>query len=215
MAFDLVHYFAEQMKIQKPQLLSQYSTDERDAHLNEINTLALGNLVSLWRKDENKIYQEIHSLDQLYIREVSRHLTTTSLNQSTLNKSELEQVTSDILTFQLEELKQLDETGNYKLRGMRELLLGQIEHLSGQAQDWVWSTNGLTELIGSQPIPQEALSLDETMKEFNQMVNHVHTEPHALVEATAKTPTWAKILEPVVAVSVLAVLYCALQNIFA
>jgi hypothetical protein len=37
---------------------------------------------------------------------------------------------------------------------MSELLLGQIEHLSGQAEDWVWSTQ-LNELIGSKPVEQE------------------------------------------------------------
>ncbi|MGA5989420.1 hypothetical protein ACPB4A_27575, partial [Escherichia coli] len=64
--------------------------------------------------------------------------------------------------------------------GLKELLLGQIEHLSGQADDWVWATSELTELIGSKPIEQEELSLEETMQEFNQMVNQQNTQesPH-------------------------------------
>lgn len=216
MAFDLVHYFAEQIKIQKPQLLSQYPAEERCTYLNEINTLTLGKLISLWRKDENKIYQEIHSQDQLYVQEVARHLTTSSKNQSALPKPELEQATSEILNLQLYELKQLDETGQYKQRGMRELLLGQIEHLSGQAKDWVWSTNELNELIGSQPIVQDALSLDDTMKEFNHMVNNHHTDTHEIIEPVVATvPTWAKFLEPVVALAILWILYSALTNVFA
>lgn len=216
MAFDLVHYFAEQIKSQKTQLLSQYSAEERCQILHEISLLTLGKVVSLLRKDENKIYQEIHSQDQLYIQEVSRHLTTSPHNQSILAKSELELLTSEILSFQLQELKQLDEIGNYKLSGMRELLLGQIEHLSGQAKDWVWSTNELTELIGSQPIEQEDISLDQTMKEFNQMVHQVQTDTHEVIEPTViATPTWAKIMQPVVAIIILAVLYCALNTIFA
>lgn len=216
MAFDLVQYFSEQIKSQKPQLLRQYSAEERCHILNEINILTLGRLISLWRKDEDKIYNEIHSQDQLYIQEVSRHLTTSSHNQSPLIKPELELTTSEILSFQLQELKQLDETGNYKLLGMRELLLGQVEHLSGQAKDWVWSTNELTELIGSQPIVQEDISLDQTMKEFNQMVHHVQTDTHEVVNPIViKTPTWAKIIEPAVAIVILSILYCALQTVFA
>ena len=216
MAFDLVQYFAEQIKSQKPQLLSQYSAEERCHYLNEINTLSLGRLISLWRKDEDKIYQEIHSQDPLYIQEISRHLTTSKLNQSELAKPELEQATSEMLSFQISELKQLDETGNYKQRGMRELLLGQIEHLSGQAKDWVWSTNELNELIGSQPIIEDEISLDQTMKEFNQMVSHVQNDSHEVVEpVVAQVPTWSKIVEPAVAIFVLAILYCALQTVFA
>ena len=216
MAFDLVHYFAEQIKIQKPQLLSQYSAEERCHFLREINTLTLGKLINLFRKDENKIYQEIHTQDHLYVQEVSRHLTTSSKNQSTLPKDQLEHATSEILALQLNELKQLDETGQYKLRGMRELLLGQIEHLSGQAKDWVWSTNELTELIGSQPVVQEELSLDDTMKEFNHMVNNHHADSHEVVEPVVATvPAWAKVLEPVVALAILWILYSAASNIFA
>ena len=215
MAFDLVQYFAEQIKSQKPQLLSQYSAEKRCHYLNEINTLSLGRLISLWRKDEDKIYQEIHSQDPLYIQEISRHLTTSKLNQSELAKPELEQATSEVLSFQLSELKQLDETGNYKQRGMRELLLGQIEHLSGQAKDWVWSTNELKELIGSQPIIEDKISLDQTMKEFNQMVSHVQNDSHEVVEpVVTQVPTWSKIVEPAVAIVILAILYCALQTVF-
>lgn len=216
MAFDLVQYFAEQIKSQKPQLLNQYSAEERCHYLNEINALSLGRLISLWRKDEDKIYQEIHSQDPLYIQEVSRHLTTSKQNQSELAKPELEHVTSEIMTFQLAELKQLDQTGNYKQRGMRELLFGQIEHLSGQAKDWVWSTNELNELIGSQPIIEEEISLDQTMKEFNQMVSHVQNDSHEVIEpVVTQVPTWSKIVEPAVAIFVLAILYCALQTVFA
>lgn len=216
MAFDLVQYFAEQIKSQKPQLLSQYSSDDRCAYLSEINILSLGKLISLWRKDEAKIYQEIYNQDPLYTQEVARHLTTSTKNESILAKNELEAVTSEILNFQLAELKQLDETGNYKITGMRELLLGQIEHLSGQAKDWVWSTNELTELIGSQTIEQEDISLDQTMKDFNHMVNNQHVDTHVATEtAVAPIPTWSKIVEPVVALFILSILYCAVKTVFA
>ncbi len=86
------------------------------------------------------------------------------------------------------------------------MVIGQIEHLSGQAKDWVWSTNELTELIGSQPVPEEEISLDETMKEFNQMVNvqkaDLHTDHQDVVVTETANPTWAKIAEPVVALVV-------------
>lgn len=216
MAFDLVQYFVEQIKIQKPLLLNNYPIDTKNLYLNEINALTLGKLISLWRADESKIYLEIQNQDQLYIQEVSRHLTTSPKNQSALTTQTLELLTSEILALQLKELKQLNDTGNYKISGMRELLLGQVEHLSGQAKDWVWSTNDLNELIGSQRNDQEAVSLADTMQEFNQMVHSQHHEDHAIAEPVQSVvPTWAKILEPVVALLILWFLYTALMNVFA
>ncbi len=216
MAFDLVHYFAEQIKIQKPQLLQHESIEQRQAHLFEINVLTLGKIISLWREDPQKIYQEIQSQDQLYIQEIARHLTTAIKNESELSLTEFEQCSSEILTLQFQELKQLDNTGNYGQSGLRELLLGQIEHLSGQAKDWVWSVNDLNELIGSQPIEEESVSFDETLKEFNQMVQTQKLQQEVeVVESPAVVelrPTWAKIAEPIVALAVLWVLYAALMK---
>ncbi|WP_447511977.1 hypothetical protein [Acinetobacter geminorum] len=212
MAFDLVQYFAEQIKIQKPQLLNQYPVNEKNKLIDEVNILALGKLISLWRQNDNKIYQEIKTSDPLYIQEVARHLTTSKHNQSTLKNSELEQSISEILTLQLAELNQLDETGGFGHNGLKELILGQIEHLSGQAEDWVWLTNNLNELIGSKPVEQEELSLDTTMKEFNQMVHQAqpHHEDLHIEEQTTEisVPTWSKIIAPVVALAILGYLYC-------
>lgn len=212
MAFDLVQYFAEQIKIQKPQLLNQYPVNEKNKLIDEVNILALGKLISLWRQNDNKIYQEIKTSDPLYIQEVARHLKTSKHNQSTLKNSELEQSISEILTLQLAELNQLDETGGFGHNGLKELILGQIEHLSGQAEDWVWLTNNLNELIGSKPVEQEELSLDTTMKEFNQMVHQAqpHHEDLHIEEQTTEisVPTWSKIIAPVVALAILGYLYC-------
>ncbi|TCH63540.1 hypothetical protein [Acinetobacter sp. ANC 4862] len=219
MAFDLVQYFAEQINNQKPQLLEQHSREDRKEHLLEINALVLGKLITLWRSNDKKVYQEISSPEELFIQEVARHLTTSSKNQSTLAKNELEPAVTEILRLQLAELKQLNDIGNLEVRGLRELLLGQIEHLSGQAPDWVWSTNDLSELKGSKPIVQEEISLDSTMKEFNQMVSQQHTDANkdqhntaAVVNTTV--PGWSKILEPVVAIIILWVLYCAATQMF-
>ncbi|NNH77772.1 hypothetical protein HLH17_08890 [Acinetobacter sp. ANC 5380] len=219
MAFDLVQYFAEQINNQKPQLLEQHSREDRKEHLLEINALVLGKLITLWRSNDKKVYQEISSPEELFIQEVARHLTTSSKNQSTLAKNELEPAVTEILRLQLAELKQLNDIGNLEVQGLRELLLGQIEHLSGQAPDWVWSTNDLLELKGSKPIVQEEISLDSTMKEFNQMVSQQHTDANedqhntaAVVNTTV--PGWSKILEPVVAVIILWVLYCAATQMF-
>lgn len=212
MAFDLVQYFAEQIKIQKPQLLNQYPANEKNKLIDEVNVLTLGKLISLWRQDDSKIYNEIKTADPLYIQEVARHLTTSKHNQSDLKNTELEQSISEILTLQLTELNQLDDTGGFGQNGLKELILGQVEHLSGQAKDWVWSTNHLTELIGSKPVEQEELSLDTTMKEFNQMVHQAqpsHEDLH-IEEQTIETsvPTWSKIIAPVVALAILGYLYC-------
>ena len=220
MAFDLVNYFAEQIKIQKPALLSDYPIAERNLYLKEMNILSLGKIVSLWKTDQNAVYQEIQSQDHLYIQEIARHLTTSPHNKSTLAKNDMESSYTEILSLQFAELKQLDSTGNFGKNGLGELLLGQIEHLSGHAPDWVWSTNNLKELIGSQPLVQEALSLEDTMKEFNQMVHqttdlHVITD-HTVTETTPQPmPVWGRIAEPLVALVVLWILYSAAQHIFA
>lgn len=219
MAFDLVQYFAEQIKIQKPQLLSQLQAVERTAHIEEINALTLGKIISLWRKDDDALYQEILSQDHLYSQEIARHLTTSPQNKSDLEQTMLESATTEILELQFAELKQLDTAGSLGKRGLRELVIGQIEHLSGQAKDWVWSTNELTELIGSQPTVQEEISLDETMKEFNQMVNVQTTDTHAdhpkVTVVDTVQPTWAKVAEPVVALVVLYILFEAVSKVFA
>ncbi|BCX72650.1 hypothetical protein KTJ16_11390 [Acinetobacter bereziniae] len=219
MAFDLVQYFAEQIKIQKPQLLSQLQAVERTAHIEEINALTLGKIISLWRKDDDALYQEILSQDHLYSQEIARHLTTSPQNKSDLEQTMLESATTEILELQFAELKQLDTAGSLGKRGLRELVIGQIEHLSGQAKDWVWSTNELTELIGSQPTVQEEISLDETMKEFNQMVNVQTTDTHAdhpeITVVETVQPTWAKVAEPVVALVVLYILFEAVSKVFA
>ena len=107
MAFDLVQYFAAQIKLQKPSLLKQYNAVDRDQYIQEINALSLGKLVSLWREDNQKLYQEIDHQDELYIQEIARRLTTSPHNQSPLSKTELEQNISEVLALQLTELKQL------------------------------------------------------------------------------------------------------------
>ena len=216
MAFDLVQYFAAQIKLQKPSLLKQYNAVDRDQYIQEINALSLGKLVSLWREDNQKLYQEIDHQDELYIQEIARRLTTSPHNQSPLCKTELEQNISEVLSLQLTELKQLDQTGNFGNKGLGELLLGQIEHLSGQADDWVWSTNDLIELKGSKPIPQEELSLEASMKEFNQMVQqHTHDDHQNIEPAEAIVPTWSKVLEPIVSIAILAILWCSVTQLFA
>ena len=216
MAFDLVQYFAAQIKLQRPSLLKRYNAVDRDQYIQEINALSLGKLVSLWREDNQKLYQEIDHQDELYIQEIARRLTTSPHNQSPLSKTELEQNISEVLALQLTELKQLDQTGNFGNKGLGELLLGQIEHLSGQADDWVWSTNDLIELKGSKPIPQEEPSLEASMKEFNQMVQqHTHDDHQNIEPAEAIVPTWSKALEPIVAIAILAILWCSVTQLFA
>ncbi|WP_109439799.1 hypothetical protein [Acinetobacter haemolyticus] len=212
MAFDLVQYFAEQIKIQKPQLFSQYSQPEKLLYIDEINALALGRLISLWKQNPQKHYQEVQTSDPLYIREITRHLTTSAHNQSSLSTTELETSLTEVLSLQLAELKQLDETGSFGQTGLTELLLGQVEHLSGQAEDWVWSTNQLTELLGSKPIEQEEVSLETTMQEFNKMVHQAQpTLDHqeTIDIQPPATPTWASITAPLVALIILGILYCS------
>ncbi|WP_180058905.1 MULTISPECIES: hypothetical protein [unclassified Acinetobacter] len=216
MAFDLVQYFAEQIESQKPMLLSHLDREEKRSHIRQINALTLGELINQLRSNGEKVYQEISNPDELYIQEVSRHLTTNPSNASTLSRTELEQLTTEVFHLQLLELKQLHDTGSHSLQSIRELLNGQIEHLSGQADDWVWSTNNLTELLGSKPNLQEDISLEASMKEFNQMVhqqNAQHDDNNVAVEATV--PTWSKIVEPVVAIAILWILYSAATNMFA
>lgn len=216
MAFDLVQYFAEQIESQKHLLLSHLDREEKRSHIRQINALTLGELINQLRSNGEKVYQEISNPDELYIQEVSRHLTTNPSNASTLSRTELEQLTTEVFHLQLLELKQLHDTGSHSLQSIRELLNGQIEHLSGQADDWVWSTNNLTELLGSKPNLQEDISLEASMKEFNQMVhqqNAQHDDNNVAVEATV--PTWSKVVEPVVAIAILWILYSAATNMFA
>lgn len=88
MAFDLVHYFNDQIMIQKPQLLNQYTADKKDQYIQELNSLSLGKLITLLRENEISLYQEIHQLDDLYIQAIARHLTTAPTNESHLLRAE-------------------------------------------------------------------------------------------------------------------------------
>ena len=218
MAFDLVQYFSEQIKLQKPQLFDQYSSKERLYFIDEVNMLALGQLVSLWKKDNKKLYQEIKTSDPLYIQGIARHLTTSAYNQSALSASELESSISEILTLQFAELNQLDQTGSFGQTGLSELLLGQIEHLSGKAEDWVWSTNQLTELKGSKPVEQQDISLEATMQEFNQMVHQAQPSIHHTEEIEVEqpdVPAWSYLLSPIIALVILLFMYCSYSQLLA
>lgn len=218
MAFDLVQYFSEQIKLQKPQLFDQYSSKERLYFIDEVNMLALGQLVSLWKKDNQKLYQEIKTSDPLCIQGIARHLTTSTYNQSALSASELESSISEILTLQFAELNQLDQTGSFGQTGLSELLLGQIEHLSGKAEDWVWSTNQLTELKGSKPVEQQDISLEATMQEFNQMVHQAQPSIHHTEEIEVEQPNipvWSYLLSPLIALVILLFMYCSYSQLLA
>lgn len=214
MAFDLVQYFIEQTEIQKPMLFNQHQKAERRAILSELNILTLGKLISQWRSRSKEMYQEILTQDELFITEIARHITTSPHNHSSLSLKEQEAAISTITQLQLQELKQLHDTGNLNLQGINELLIGQIEHLSGQADDWVWLTNNLIELKGSKPTVEEAVSLQDSLKEFNQMVNQHHDTHEEIKIAAPVIPTWAKIAEPVVAFAILWVLASALCKVF-
>ncbi|WP_111896197.1 hypothetical protein [Acinetobacter sp. MB5] len=215
MAFDLFHYFAEQTRIQKPQLLHQFPSTEQKVLLMELNALALGKLITEWQQNASRVYSELQQQDQLYIQQIARQMTTSTQNKSSLKKADFEHSLKEILSLQLTELKQLDDTGHLGQKGLNELLLGQTNYLSGHADDWVWATNSLTSLIGSKPVETKQVSLDETMKEFNYMVSHAdHHDDHQVAEpVVAKVPTWAKILEPAVGLIILGYLYCAYQQI--
>ncbi|MFT4021077.1 MAG: hypothetical protein QM666_06140 [Acinetobacter sp.] len=211
MAFDIYHYFAEQTEIQKPQLLKEYPNEQRQALIYENNALVLGKLISEWRSHSTILYQQIQYTDPLYIQEIVRHLVTHKANQSILGKNDLEQLLSEIATLQLTELKQLDQTGHYGEQGIGQLLTGQLDYLHGQAEDWVWSSNQLTELLGSKA-QLEHSELDETTEDSE--MSHDNHNQH--IEVTTPTPpTWAKILEPVVALAILAYLYCAYTHLTA
>ncbi len=211
MAFDLVHYFTEQIKSQKPQLLAEQVHPARCESIHQLNCLCLGQLIVLWRQAPDALYAEISQQDPLYVQQLARQLTTGSHAHFTLSMSTLETSLTTILTLQLAELKQLDDTAHFGLSGMGELLNGQIEHLSGQAVDWVWQCNGLTELIGSKASEPEAeISLTATIKEFHQMVQQHDTHPTPSTFETpleVATPTWAKIAAPLVALATLAYLW--------
>ncbi|MCP5774728.1 hypothetical protein NL389_33405, partial [Klebsiella pneumoniae] len=106
----------------KPELLKEYTKEERRKYISEINALTLGKLITEWRHNPQKIYNEINHPDELYILEIVRHLATNPENQSTLDRAQLEHSTSEIFHLQLIELKQLHDTGNHNIHSIQELL---------------------------------------------------------------------------------------------
>lgn len=214
MAFDLVHYFYEQALIQKPELLSNLTIDEKKFHLNELNSLALGKIIQLWRFDENTLYQKIHQIDSIELRRLAHQLSTSAQNKSELDQISQENTLTGILALQLGELAQLDNTANLGKEGIGELLNGQLEYLSGQVNDWVWQTNQLKELVGTkQNVDNHTseISLDESMKDFKDMI-HQHNEKVISLNDVSEThsiitPQWAKIIAPIVAFFIILFLY--------
>lgn len=61
--------------------------------------------------------------------------------------------------------------------------------------DWVWSTNELTELIGSEPIAQERYHYDETMKEFIEIVQQADTHHEEVIQR--KQPTYTCLVDTI------------------
>ena len=213
MAFNLVQYLNEQIQIQKPSLLNQYSTKLRSQYIQEINALTLGKLVILWRDNYQEQFHQLHFADETHTQAIINNLCHSVHNESSLPPPEFFIAVHEILNLQLAELRQLEITGQYGAIGLRVLIIGQVEHLTGQAEDWVWSTNKLIELKGSKPTVAEDISLEQSFKEFNQMVQqpHLHNEQ----PETTIIPTWARIIEPVVAFVILYFLFNALCNVFA
>lgn len=211
MAFDLVYYFTEQLKGQKPQLLHSLAHPLRCEQLQQLNCLSLGLLIQLSRQAPESLYNDITQSNPLFTQQLARQLASHELQQIPLDLTLREDVLKQIIGLQLSELKQLDQTAHLGMAGMVELLNGQIEHLSGQAPDWVWHCNGLLELVGSQSSATVAeISLASTLKEFHDMVHqHETQDTHTFAADTAElpTPTWAKIAAPVIALAVLAYLY--------
>lgn len=161
MAFDLVQYFSEQIKLQKLQLFSQYSPKEKQFYIHEVNVLTLGQLISIWRQDPKKLYHEIKVADPLYIQEIARHLTTSKHNKSALSvQPSLESSISEVLSLQFTELNQLDQTGSFGQTGLTELLGLDKSSTCLDRQKTGWSTNQLTELKGSKPVEQQDISLE-------------------------------------------------------
>ena len=124
MAFDLVQYFNDQLIFQKPLLLNNYDRELRDKYILEINTLTLGKLVTLWRDNDEIQFEKLNTLNDTYLSEIANSLITSKHNQSTLKPNELKAGVLEILTFQLEEILQLETTGSYGKKGLKELILG-------------------------------------------------------------------------------------------
>lgn len=215
MAFDLVHYFYEQALVQKPELLSNLTIDEKKFHLNELNSLALGKVIQLWRFDEDTFYQKIHQIDSNEIQRLAHQLSTSAQNESELDQISQENTLIGILELQLDELAQLDNTANLGKEGVSELLNGQVEYLSGQANDWVWQTNQMKELIGTKQNVNNnttETSLDESVKDFRNMIHQQNEKiilPNDMTEThlTTITPQWAKNIAPIIAFFIIIFLY--------
>lgn len=213
MAFDLVSYLKDQIQLQTHKL-NLTSIEDKNGHITDLNSLALGKLIDAYRQASQQTYNEIKSQDALYIQQLARVLTTASVAEVKIPQAELENNLTQILTLHINELHQLDQTAQLGELGLKELLEGQTEHLSGTAPDWVWSINNLKQLIGSKKVVEEPVSLEATLKEFNEMVHstaHDHDQQTDIQVAPATVPLWSKIVEPIIAIVILWVLlqaYC-------
>ena len=103
------------------------------------------------------------------------------------------------MSLQFTELNQLDQTGSFGQTGLTELFAWTNRALSGQAEDWVWSTTSLLNWKGSKPVEQQDISLEATMQEFNQMVHQAQPSIHHTEEIEVEqpdVPAWSYLISP-------------------
>ena len=149
----------------------------------------------------------------------------------------LEMASQHIVSAVLAEVFELVDAASLGEEGLDELLVGQPEHLQGQAPDWVWQLSGLTSLCGQAATvvdPSEALDLAAGIASLNQLVRqavkHSHSatssespmssididhsaqqqhdeHPAVLLVAQRDAGQLTRVLEPLIAVAILGLLY--------
>lgn len=95
-----------------------------------------------------------------------------------------------IATTVLAEIFELVDAASLGEEGLNELLQGQLEHLQGQAPDWVWQQAGLTDLCGQiAPAAEQdtALDLTASIASLNQLVRQAATQAQSSVSEAPMT----------------------------
>ncbi|MEB3754654.1 hypothetical protein [Acinetobacter sp. MD2(2019)] len=217
MVFDLFQYFNDQVKLKKNQLLPHHNTQQAEQLISDTNALVLGKLIYDWQTNATQTQHNIEQQNPSYIESIHQQLSPSIHHQPALNPTEFNTLLQHTIQLQLEEIKQLGDIGHFGKYGLSHVLTSQIDYLFGQADDWVWQSNQLSTLIGSKKaIEEQENTLNETDQDTETMSHAHHDQDQHLAEPTlAKTPTWAKIVEPVVALAVLAYLYCVYTQLTA
>lgn len=172
MAFSLLDHVQQNKQVQLNLLLAEIAPEKR----KELLAFILGRLVKLDRQLPEQTYQAIQAIDPIFFwTNLDQQLTLCATSQQMmLTENSIQQALEKLFVLTISEIKQLDEAANLEQEGVSELLQGQVEHLQGQAPDWLWDLIQLDELKGQTTEAEAPVDLNKSIADLSSMIQEAN-----------------------------------------